>query len=178
VAASNADLRQLVRWGEFRADLYYRLDVISFHLQPLRERVQDIAPLARDLVARYATQSGKGLLDLSPEALAVLEAYPWPGNLRELDNVIRQAVLLSRGPALLPRHLPEWVRKPASVAEFSAAAAGTSLRGDREAMERGLIRRALADHGHSRARAAEELGISRVTLYKKMKKYGLVLARG
>jgi transcriptional regulator with PAS, ATPase and Fis domain len=113
VAASNADLRQLVRWGEFRADLYYRLDVIALHLAPLRERVQDIAPLARDLVARYATHSGKDLPDLSPEALAALEAYPWPGNLRELENVIRQAVLLSRGPALLPRHLPEWVRKPA-----------------------------------------------------------------
>ena len=79
---------------------------------------------------------------------------------------------------MLPRHLPEWVRKPVAMPRFPAAAAGTSLRCDREAAERGLIRRALADHGHSRVRAAEELGISRVTLYKKMKKYGLALTPG
>jgi transcriptional regulator with PAS, ATPase and Fis domain len=178
VAASNADLRELVRWEEFRSDLYYRLDVISFHLPPLRERIQDIAPLARGLATRFAIQFGKDLPDLSPEALAVLEAYPWPGNLRELDNVIRQAMLLSRGAVLRPHHLPEWVRKRWGVPKLLAAAAGTSLRSDREAVERSLIRRALADHGQSRGRAAEELGISRVTLYKKMKKYGLALAHG
>jgi transcriptional regulator with PAS, ATPase and Fis domain len=149
---------------------------MPFHVPALRERIQDVAPLARDLIARFAAPFGKELLDLSPEALAVLEAYSWPGNLRELDNVMRQAVLLSRGAVLLPRHLPEWVRKPVAVPRFPAVAAGTSLRCDREAAERGLIRRALADHGHSRVRAAEELGISRVTLYKKMKKYGLALA--
>ena len=103
VAASNADLEELVRWGEFRSDLYYRLHVMPFHMPALRERIQDVAPLARDLVARFAAQFGKELLDLSPEALAVLEAYSWPGNLRELDNVMRQAVLLSRGAVLLPR---------------------------------------------------------------------------
>jgi transcriptional regulator with PAS, ATPase and Fis domain len=113
VAASNADLGELVGRGEFRADVYYRLDVLAFRLPPLRERPQDIARLARDLVARYAARFGKELLDIGPEALAVLESYPWPGNVRELDHVMQQAVLLSRGEVLLRRHLPEGVRKPA-----------------------------------------------------------------
>jgi transcriptional regulator with PAS, ATPase and Fis domain len=173
VVASNVDLAELVSWGEFRSDLFYRLHVMPFHLPPLRERVQDIAPLARSLAARFGSQFDKELLDISPEALSVLEEYPWPGNLRELDNVMRQAVLLSHGTVLLPRHLPEWVRKPVIIPMPFAVSSGTSLRSNRESVERGMIRRALADHGRSRARAAEELGISRVTLYKKMKKYGL-----
>lgn len=176
VAASNTDLGERVRWGEFRPDLYYRLDVLSFHLPPLRERVRDIAPLARSLAARFGATFGKDVLDISPEALAVLEAYPWPGNIRELDNVIRQAVLLSRGAVLRPHHLPESVRKPTAPPKFPTVFAGNSLRSDREAMERSLIRRALADHGQSRISTARELGISRVTLYKKMKKYGLASA--
>lgn len=176
VAASNADLGALVRRGEFRSDLYYRLHVLSFHLPPLRQRIEDIAPLARSLIARYASQFGKELLDIGPEALAALESYSWPGNLRELDNAMRQSALLSRGEVLWPYDLPDTMREcPANVEPFAAAAA-ESLRGEREAAERDLMRRVLSHPGQSRSRAAEQLGISRVTLNKKMKKYGLVLA--
>ena len=171
--ASNVDLGELMRWGKFRSDLYFRLHVLPFHLPPLRERVQDIEPLARGLAARYTAELGKELFDISPETLAALEAYPWPGNIRELDNVMRQAALLSRGTVLLSRHLPDWVRKGAAETRHPATAARCPLGSEREAAEKGLIRRVLADHSQSRTRAARELGISRVTLYQKMKKYGL-----
>jgi transcriptional regulator with PAS, ATPase and Fis domain len=171
--ASNADLGELVQWGQFRSDLFFRLHVLPFHLPPLRERAEDIEPLARGLVARYTAQLGKEPFDISPEAMAALEAYPWPGNIRELDNVMRQAVLLSRGTVLLSRHLPDWVRKGAVETDRTGTGARRPLGSEREAAEKGLIRRVLADHSQSRTRAARELGISRVTLYQKIKKYGL-----
>jgi DNA-binding NtrC family response regulator len=119
---------------------------------------------------------GREPFDISPEALAALEAYPWPGNIRELDNVMRQATLLSLGAVLLSRHLPDWVRKGAAETAPPATAPRRPLGSEREAAEKGLIRRVLADHGQSRTRAARELGISRMTLYQKMKKYGLARA--
>jgi DNA-binding NtrC family response regulator len=173
IAASNADLDTLVRRGAFRSDLYFRLHVLSFHLPPLRERVEDISPLAKDLAARFAARYGKELIDIGPEAQAALESYSWPGNLRELDNAIRQAVLLSQGETLFLRHLPESVRKAGTSAKPRSVVAGASLRGVREAAESSLMRRVLADTGHRRDRAAKQLGISRATLHKKLKKYGL-----
>ena len=173
LAASNADLNALVGSGEFRSDLYYRLLVIPFHLPPLRERVEDTAPLALELASRYAAQFGKELLAIGPEALALLVSYSWPGNLRELDHVLRQAVLLSRGEVLLAGHLPATVRESPAAAPPRSVGSDHSLRGVREAAECGLMRRVLADFGHSRGRVAEELGISRATLHKKMKQYGL-----
>src|SRR5262249_18572848 len=95
VVASNRDLEEAVAGGLMRQDLYYRLNVISFHLPPLRERVEDIAPLVRGFAARFNTKFAKGLFDLHPEALAALEAFPWPGNIRQLENFVQQAVLLS-----------------------------------------------------------------------------------
>jgi transcriptional regulator with PAS, ATPase and Fis domain len=173
IAASNADLDALVRRGAFRSDLYFRLHVLSFHLPPLRERVEDISPLAKDLAARYAARYGKELLDIGLEAQAALESYSWPGNLRELDNAMRQAVLLSQGEILLLRHVPETVREAGTATRPRSVVAGVSLRGVRETAERSLMRRVLADTGHRRDRAAKQLGISRATLHKKMKKYGL-----
>ncbi len=173
IAASNADIDELVRRGVFRSDLYYRLHVLPFYLPPLRERVKDIAPLAKDLTARYAARYGKDLLDIGPEALAALVSYSWPGNLRELDNVMWQAVLLSHGEVLLPRHLPERVRDAQTAAKHRSNAVGSLLRGAREAAESNLMRRVLADTGYRRDHAAKQLGISRATLHKKMKKYGL-----
>jgi len=135
--------------------------------------VQDIAPLARAMAARFNTKFGKDLFDVSPRALDALEAYPWPGNIRQLENFVQQAVLVSGGPELLLEHLPPQVRdyRPDGRAP---AAPPDSLSHSRELLERNVIQRALANHGYSRSRAAHALGISRVTLYKKMKKYGLM----
>jgi len=176
IVASNLNLEDAVDRGKFRPDLYFRLNVMSFHLPPLRERVQDIAPLARGMAARFNHKFHKDLFDISPEAMAALESFPWPGNIRQLENVIQHAVLISSGPELLLQHLPQPVQEHAAVtANGNGHSAGSvSLHHQRDVIERNVIQRALVNNGYSRARAAEMLGISRVTLYKKMKKYGLM----
>jgi two-component system, NtrC family, response regulator HydG len=177
IVASNWNLEEAVERGKFRQDLYYRLNVMSFHLPPLRERVQDVAPLIRGMAARFNTKFRKDLFDISPEAMAAFETFPWPGNIRQLENFIQQSVLISNGPELLLEHLPQQVREYRSAGK---AAVPTQQEGslvhNREVLERNVIQRALVNNGYSRARAASALGISRVTLYKKMKKYGLMSA--
>jgi DNA-binding NtrC family response regulator len=174
IVASNWNLEEAVERGKFRRDLYYRLNVMSFHLPPLRERVQDIAPLVRGMTARFTSKFRKDLFDIAPEAMAALETFPWPGNLRQLENVIQQAVLVSSGPELLMSHLPAAVQEYAALRNGSTPTETDSLVHNREILERSVIQRALVSCGYSRARAANALGISRVTLYKKMKKYGLM----
>lgn len=176
LVASNWDLEEAVERGRFRRDLYYRLNVMSFHLPPLRERIQDIATLARGMAARFNTKFHKNLFDIHPEAMAALETFPWPGNIRQLENVVQQAVLVSSGPDLRLEHLPQPVREylPAANGGNRHHLSADSLLHNRELIERNVIQRALANNGFSRARAASALGISRVTLYKKMKKYGLM----
>jgi DNA-binding NtrC family response regulator len=175
IVASNWDLEEAVSAGKFRQDLYYRLNVMSFHLPPLRERVQDLTPLARALVARFNTKFHKELFDISPQAMDAIETYPWPGNIRQLENFIQQAVLVSSGAELLLEHLPQQVRdyRPARAA-IPVRTQVDSLSHNREQVERSIIQRTLVNNGYSRVHTANALGISRVTLYKKMKKYGLM----
>jgi DNA-binding NtrC family response regulator len=177
IVASNWDLEEAVSSGKFRQDLYYRLNVMSFHLPPLRDRVQDIAPLVRALVARFNTKFSKELFDISPRALDALETFPWPGNIRQMENFVQQGVLVSSGPELVFEHLPQQVREyqPTSLSVLSRTQSDSLLL-NREQVERNIIQRTLVNHGFSRVRAANALGISRVTLYKKMKKYGLMRA--
>ncbi len=175
IVASNLDLEEAVERGRFRPDLYFRLNVMSFHLPPLRERIQDIAPLAHGMAMRFNRKFNKALFDIHPEAMAALEAFSWPGNLRQLENVLQHAVLVSSGPELLVDHLPAAVQEAA--APFNGAeefVANESLHHQRDVIEKNVIQRALMTNGYSRTRAADSLGISRVTLYKKMKKYGLM----
>ncbi len=175
IVASNWDLEEAVQDGKFRQDLYYRLNVMSFHLPPLRERVQDIAPLVRGLAARFNTKFRKDLFDVSPHAMEALENFPWPGNIRQLENFVQQGVLVSSGAELLLAHLPQQVRDQRPAYRGSAAPVHPdTLIHNREVLERNVIQRTLEKNGYSRARAASALGISRVTLYKKMKKYGLM----
>ena len=175
IVASNIDLEEAVEGGTFRPDLYFRLNVMSFHLPPLRERVQDIAPLARGMAARFNRKFNKDLFDIHPDAMAALEAYPWPGNIRQLENVMQHAVLVSTGAELQTRHLPAAVQEHVETnGDAAAPVNGETLHHQRDVTERNVIQRALMSHGFSRTRAADALGISRVTLYKKMKKYGLM----
>jgi DNA-binding NtrC family response regulator len=175
IAATNWNLADAVERGTFRRDLYYRLHVITFHLPPLRERPQDIGPLVRGMVARYGTRFGKAIWAVHPEAMRALETFPWPGNIRQLENVVQQAVLTSDGPELLPDHLSPVVRSRHPQSAVQTAVSGTStLVHNRESTERTVIIRALEKAAFSRTRAAQMLGVSRVTLYKKMKKYGLL----
>ena len=174
IVASNWNLEEAVDKGKFRRDLYYRLNVMSFHLPPLRERVQDISTLVRGMAARFNNKFQKDLFEISSEAMAALEAFPWPGNIRQLENVVQQGVLVSSGPELLLQHLPHPVQEYAALGNSNGQAIGDSLLHNREVAEKTIIQRALVNCGYSRARAANSLGISRVTLYKKMKKYGLM----
>lgn len=194
IAASNWNLDESVSQGKFRQDLYYRLNVLSFHLPPLRERPEDVSPLARGLAAHFAARFGKALVDITPDAMAALQGHSWPGNIRQLENVMQQAVLVSDGPVLNLSDLPESIRRPggdSSVgphhvfvrAPIPVAAAhvdgvahrpGTSLMQSRSEYERSLIQRTLEECRFNRSSAARKLGISRVTLHKKIKQYGLV----
>jgi DNA-binding NtrC family response regulator len=190
LVASNWDLEEAVRLDKFREDLWYRLNVLSIHLLPLRERLPDIRVLARALAARFTRKFRKGLFEITPGAMAALEDFPWPGNIRQLENVVQQAVLMSQGPQLLAEHMPEPVRQhsprplppPEALPDWPqpepflvepGRAANGSLEQTLAADECNRIRCALAENDYSRSRTALSLGVSRVTLYKKMKKYGL-----
>jgi DNA-binding NtrC family response regulator len=174
IVASNWDLQEAANNGRFRPDLYYRLNGMAFHLPPLRERIQDIAPLVRGMAAKFNTKFRKELFSINPQAMAALETFHWPGNIRQLENAVQQAVLVSNGPELLLQHLPQPIREYMPLTPQEGTPRGESLLHNREVVERNVIQRALANNGNSRARAANSLGISRVTLYKKMKKYGLM----
>jgi two-component system response regulator HydG len=173
VAAAGGDLAAAVERGAFRRDLYYRLHVVTLQLPPLRARPEDVGPLARGLTARYGAKFGKKIAAVQPDTLRALEQFAWPGNIRQLENVIQQAVLACDGDALTPAHLPSMIQ---ARPDGRAAEAGfpNSLAQNRETTERAVIVRALEKVGHSRTRASQLLGVSRVTLYKKMKKYGLL----
>jgi DNA-binding NtrC family response regulator len=175
IVASNLDLEEAVQTGKFRQDLYYRLNVMSFHLPPLRERWQDIAPLVHALTARFNAKFRKDLFDINPLAMEALEDFPWPGNIRQLENFVQQVVLLSSGPELLLEHLPQQVRDYRATHRATTVSVHTdNLVHNRKVLECNVIQRILEKNGLSRACAATALGISRVTLYKKMKKYGLM----
>src|SRR5439155_6259102 len=152
IVASNIDLEKAAARGRFRPDLYFRLNVMSFHLPPLRERVQDIAALARGLAARFNRKFSKDLFDLGPAALAALEAFPWPGNIRQLENVMQHAVLVSTGPELLVQHLPQPLQDHAAAHESRGPLhQGDTLHHQRDLIERNVIQRALINNGYSRS---------------------------
>jgi len=175
IASSNWNLAAAVSRGIFRNDLYYRLNVLAFRLPPLRERPNDVSPLVRGMVARYNARFSKRIGGIHGEAMRALEVFPWPGNIRQLENVVQQAVLTCTGDELRLQHLPPIVHTLRSEATTPPPAPGPagSLAHNRETTERAAILRALEKVSFSRTRAAELLGVSRVTLYKKMKKYGL-----
>ncbi|HEV3079873.1 MAG TPA: sigma 54-interacting transcriptional regulator [Gemmataceae bacterium] len=173
IVTSNCNLEEAVERGTFRRDLYYRLNVLSLYLPPLRQRLQDVGPLVRGMMARLNQKFHKQMIEVSADAMAALEEFPWPGNIRQLENVLQQAVLVSSGNELQLQHLPQVRDHALPNITNSPKTSGDSLSQNRELTERIQIHRALVHYRYNRARAATSLGISRVTLYKKMKKYGL-----
>jgi len=177
IAASNVDLEDLVRQNRFRMDLFYRLNTLSFHLLPLHMRPLDIEFLARKFAAAHGLTHGIQLEHLEPEFLLALRQYRWPGNIRELENVIRRAVLYCRGGVLRVGDLPSSIRsdpaeKLAPVEKAEPQPCTLEERVDQD--ERRIIAESLRQHNDHRTRTAKELGISRVTLYNKMKKFGML----
>lgn len=168
IAATNTDLEKKVKEGKFREDLYYRLSVIEIRIPPLRERKEDIPVLVNNFIKTISEENKKPIKGIDNEAMTLLLQYPWPGNVRELKNVIERAVVLARGEYITANELPEKIR----ATGISRPALGT-LKDALSEYERSLIVSAYKQHGHDKEATAKTLGIDLVTLYRKLKKYGI-----
>jgi len=166
VAATNRDLEDEVQQGAFREDLYYRLSVIELYLAPLRQRVEDILPLAETFAAAHAPERPK----FSGSVLALLPVYAWPGNVRELQNAMERATLMSRGGVIMPEHLPRRIQKAMAASQPTGhQPEEQSQSGSIEQMQRALILQTLRQHNYNRTETARTLGIGRRTLTYKLR---------
>jgi len=170
VAASNRSLADLVKAGTFRQDLYYRVNVVRLTLPPLRQRREDIPLLAEHFVARFNRLREKDITGISPEVLQILMAHDFPGNVRELENIIEHAFILCPGGMIQPAHLPETLRPP----EPTTKAPGIKTLQDLEAR---FIYEALRRNHWNRIATAKELGIHKTTLWRRMKQLGIEVPR-
>ena len=173
IAATNKDLGKLVRKGTFREDLYYRINVIRIDLPPLKDRREDIPLLIDHFVAKFNKIQNKDVVGVTEEVMAVLMEYDYPGNVRELENLIERAFVLCKSGFIGAEHLPSFLHGRTSLSEASRGS-GAKLK-DLEAMH---ISDALRRHGGNRTKAAQELGIDPSTLFRKMKSLDLELPKG
>jgi two-component system NtrC family response regulator len=171
VAATNADLKELINNGKFREDLYFRLAVVTIRLLPLRERGEDVVFLARDFLQRYAGQNGQTKMVFAPDALRAMNRHSWPGNVRELQNRVKRGAIMASGSRVCAKDL-ELERDPGV-----RSSAATTLRQAREHVEREMVEQALKKNSGKITSAAADLGISRPTLYELMEKLGIVRER-
>ena len=165
IAATNEPLEELVKDGRFREDLYYRLNVFSIFIPPLRERNLDVPVLAYYFLQKLCAAMNKKITGISDEAMQILTTYNWPGNVRELENAIERAVVISKYDKITPEDLPFQLYRD-SVAKDDQVKSLAS-------MEKMHIQRVLKENGWNISRSADVLGIDRVTLYNKINKYGL-----
>ena len=174
IVATNQDLMELVEQGKFREDLYYRINVISIHVPPLRERKEDIDILTNHFVEEYSKKSGKTIAGLSPDVKKMFVEYNWPGNIRELENAIEGAVIMTKTEVINKWDIP-------NAAKFSTDAItpteGKPLKKVLEQPEREMIISVLNECNWNRNKAAASLGVNRTTLYNKMKKYHIPFKR-
>ncbi len=181
IVASNLDLQPLVEHGRFRPDLYYRLNMLKFEIPPLRNRKPDITSLVDKFIAQFSRKHNIKIKRTEEGLYAALLNYPWPGNVRELENVIQRAVIYCREGVLTAEHLPAHVllgmagptNDPSVTLTASAKTMNTNLNRQIATTEQEIIEQALFKNNYSRTNTAKELGISRVTLYNKMKKYNM-----
>ena len=165
IAATNANLKSHIQDGKFREDLFYRLAVVTINLPPLRERGEDAKLLAQIFLQRFATENGKTNLTFQPDALRALTRHTWPGNIRELENRVKRAVIMADGKRLTAADL--------ELTQLADADRPTTLKEAREAVEREMVQQVLQRHSGKISTAAVELGISRPTLYELMEKLGI-----
>lgn len=170
VAATNADLKQMIDHGKFREDLYFRLAVVTIRLLPLRERGEDIVVLAREFLQRYSGAEGRSKLVFAPDALRALVRHAWPGNVRELQNRVKRAVIMAHGSRVTAKDLELHQTQ-------EAISSAPTLREAREQVEREMVRQALKRNSGRITAAAADLGISRPTLYELMEKLGITKER-
>ncbi len=169
IAATNKDLQQAMEAGEFREDLYYRLSVIPLHIPPLRERREDISLLAQHFVKLFANRLDKPIRGISKDALNALMQYHWPGNVRELMNAIEHGVALSSGDMLELKDLPPHITQPVTDDTIPLA----ESKGTLEDIEKSYILKVLQETGWNQKQACRILGLSKATLYRRLKKYGI-----
>jgi DNA-binding NtrC family response regulator len=174
VAATNRDLKAMVKEGSFREDLYYRLNVVHIRVPSLRERKEDIEPLADHFLEKYSAEMNKKLAGISADAVSALKGYEWEGNVRELENVIERSVVLCKGDRVTLADLPDDLA--GGQEDLPDESDGHTLTEILESMERQILVRTLARNGGSQTRTARELGIKRTTLRYKMGKYSLLEA--
>lgn len=177
VAATNQNLEDLIPSGRFRQDLYYRLNVVRLHLPPLRERVDDIPLLMAHFLEKYNLKMNKRVAGVTPEARAMMMAYPWPGNVRELANFMERMIAISSGDTLDIPDLPEEIRGTGAADRETAAGLKPSTQATMHQIEKRSILEALAAHDGNVTHSARALKISRATLQNKMRKFG-IRARG
>lgn len=174
ILATNEDLTQAIKSGRFRQDLYYRINVVTIQLPPLRERMSDIPLLAEHFLKRYRRELKKEVVGFTPECTQCIQRYAWPGNVRELENIIERAVVLTRNRQLDPSDLPPQVAEAAPThQEDPDIYRPCSLKKALEQPEKRIIEQALRANNWNRQLTAQVLEINRTTLYKKMKRYGL-----
>ena len=172
VLATNEDLNEAVAEGRFREDLFYRINVINIELPALRERPADIPLLSQYFLRQVCEDVGKEVEGFSSDAMDLMQGYSWPGNVREMQNLIERAVLLGRGGTIDVDDLASHLRS-APVTSIPAAVVGRTLKEALAGPERQIIRDVLDANNWNRNATAESLGINRTTLYKKMKRLGL-----
>jgi two-component system, NtrC family, response regulator len=165
MAATNRNLQKAMKAGKFREDLYYRLGVVVVALPPLREREEDILLLATSFLHRFAEESKRKINGFSKTAVRSLESYPWPGNIREMENRIRRAVIMAEGVKITPRDL--------ELETMLGRQEAKTLKDAREEVEREIVQEALHRNNGNMTRAAEALGVSRPTLYELLDKLGI-----
>jgi two-component system nitrogen regulation response regulator NtrX len=173
IAATNKSLEKEIQEGKFREDLYYRLNVIPFHVPPLRERREDIPVLVKSFAEEFCVESGARPKTITGRALALLQAYNWPGNVRELRNLVERLVLMTPGPRIRPQDLPEELRSGTRPAEMG----GATLEEARHEFERRFLLARLEENGWNVSRTAEAIGLARESLSRKMRSYKLRAAR-
>ena len=169
ICATNRNLKQMISDGTFREDLYYRINVVSLRLPPLRERDEDIPLLVRHFIEKYNRETGKQVGKVHPDTMDILIDYAWPGNVRELENAIGHAFVHCRGDIILPEHLPQDISEAGPAGTENALKMLESL----EDVEKAAITEMLKRCKGNRSRAAKRLGIGRSSLWRKIKKYGL-----
>ncbi|GAB4151080.1 MAG: sigma-54 dependent transcriptional regulator [Planctomycetaceae bacterium] len=177
ILATNVDLEEAVRKGEFREDLYYRINVITLTQPALRERIGDIPLLTEHYIAKFNEQTGKSIKGFDDAAMRLMQNYHWPGNVRELVNVVERAVVLSKDTVIQPHDLPASVRQENAHSPGGQAGLAGGLKDSLAEPERQIILEALEANSWNRQQTANMLGINRTTLYKKMKKYGIKFER-
>jgi transcriptional regulator with PAS, ATPase and Fis domain len=166
VTATNKKSEELVAEGILREDLFYRLNVVRIHIPPLRERPDDVIPLAQHFLEIYTRKVQREVTGFTPDAIKAMLAHPWPGNVRELENAVERGVIICRDAAITAQDL--------SLGLIPSPTGSIAKGGTLKEVERGHILKALERHGGNQAKAAQELGIGRNTLWRRLKEYGIL----